>query len=91
MATMRHIELQLPPYARSTDPSLLAFLAAARVSQPTKAAIADFFGGRRLAVGRNCRQDRDVYTAVERWPILRSTASQVTQGMAAVPWLPCMA
>ena len=35
---MRHIELQLPPYARSTDPSLLA-------CQPTKAgrlaAIAD--------------------------------------------------
>ncbi len=62
--TLRHIELQQHPFARSNDPVLLDFLAKIREEQPSKDGIHEFFGSRRLAAGKNCRKSEDIGSAV---------------------------
>ena len=62
--TLRHVELQQHPLARSTDSELLDFLERVREHQPEKTDLIAFFGDRRLARGANCRDDRDVANAV---------------------------
>ena len=46
---LRRVELQQHEAARSTDPAMLAFLAHARVHQPSRATLEAFFRGRHLS------------------------------------------
>ena len=62
--TLRHVELQQHPLARSNDPTLLDFLATIREEQPSKNQIQAFFGNRRFAAGKNCRKDSHIASAV---------------------------
>ena len=63
--TLRHIELQRHQNARSNDPVLLEFLDVIRNTQPTKAVPRQFFGDRWLAPGRSCKDNDDIYEAVQ--------------------------
>ena len=64
--TLREIELQQHPYARSNDSELLDFLDEIREHQPSKRpTVEDFFGDRRLARDQSCREDAHIHSAVE--------------------------
>jgi hypothetical protein len=62
--TLRHIELQQHPHARSNDPRLLDFLGEIREHQPNKQDLVAFFSDRRLAQDLNCRKDAHLAEAV---------------------------
>ena len=51
--------------ARCNDPVLLDFLDSIRDTQPTKDVPREFFSDRWLAPGRNCKDDNDIYEAVQ--------------------------
>ena len=68
---LHKIELQQHAAARSTDPAMLEFLAHARVHQPSRRTLENFFRGRRLP--------QDAQQAVQRaWEIEQRTGRQFT-------------
>jgi nucleoside-triphosphatase THEP1 len=64
--TIKHIDLQQHPHARSTDPALLEFLSKVRDEQPERNEIGTFFDDRHLAPGSSCRDDAAVFDAVQK-------------------------